>query len=180
MIYFTADLHLGHARIINYCHRPFKSAEEMDTAILANLYSTLNRYDTLYILGDISMSPNHAHRLLSLNKKDLKIHLIVGNHDRLDANLIKRFDSVSKLKDININGQKITLCHYAMRTWNCSAHGAWQLFGHSHGNLVAVGKQMDVGVDTHNFMPYSFDEICEVMKTRGNNEDEGTKSIKEI
>jgi len=39
---------------------------------------------------------------------------------------------------------------------------------------------MDVGVDTHNFIPYSFDEICTIMKDRGNNEDEGTKNIKEI
>lgn len=108
------------------------------------------------------------------------MHFIIGNHDRIDENLAKRFDSVSKVKEISITGQKITLCHYAMRAWNCSAHGAWQLFGHSHGNLVAVGKQIDVGVDTNNFMPYSYEKICEIMKTREKNEDERTKNLETI
>jgi hypothetical protein len=25
------------------------------------------------------------------------------------------------------------LCHYAMRVWNRSHHGAWHLYGHSQG-----------------------------------------------
>jgi hypothetical protein len=35
-------------------------------------------------------------------------------------------------------GQPIVLCHYAMRVWNRSHHGAWHLYGHSRGNLPAA------------------------------------------
>jgi hypothetical protein len=42
-----------------------------------------------------------------------------------------------------------------------SHHGAWHLYGHSHGNLpdTPTSLSMDVGVDTHDFQPWHFDEI---------------------
>ena len=30
MIFFTADLHLGHENIMKQCQRPFRSVEQMD------------------------------------------------------------------------------------------------------------------------------------------------------
>ena len=36
MVFFTADLHFGHANIIRHCARPFASVEDMDAALLAN------------------------------------------------------------------------------------------------------------------------------------------------
>ncbi len=86
-----------------------------------------------------------------------------------------RFESVSGLKEIKVQAgeeiQKIVLCHYAMRVWNASHHGAWQLFGHSHANLEEVGMQMDVGVDNAlklvgECRPFTFWEIMEVMESR--------------
>ena len=65
------------------------------------------------------------------------------------------------------------LCHYAMRVWNRAHHGAWHLYGHSHGKLpeAPTSLSMDVGVDTHDFRPWHFDEINLVMtekaKARG-------------
>jgi calcineurin-like phosphoesterase family protein len=56
-----------------------------------------------------------------------------------------------------------------MKVWAKSHYNSWQLFGHSHGKLEGVGKQMDIGVDTHNFYPYSLDEIRTIMKTKPDN-----------
>lgn len=46
--------------------------------------------------------------------------------------------------------------------------GSWHLYGHSHGRLPddPLALSMDVGVDTHDFRPWHFDEIKERMKER--------------
>lgn len=69
------------------------------------------------------------------------------------------------LADITVEGQKITLCHYAMHTWNKSHHGAWQLHGHSHGSLKPDPNMLrvDVGVDCWSYSPVSMAEIAKVM-----------------
>jgi calcineurin-like phosphoesterase family protein len=48
-----------------------------------------------------------------------------------------------------------------MRVWNRSYHETWHLHGHSHGDLpdIPTSLSMDVGVDTHDFRPWHFDEI---------------------
>jgi calcineurin-like phosphoesterase family protein len=46
-----------------------------------------------------------------------------------------------------------------MRVWDQSHHGSWHLYGHSHGKLPDLGLSTDVGVDGHNFQPWSFEEV---------------------
>jgi calcineurin-like phosphoesterase family protein len=70
-----------------------------------------------------------------------------------------------------------------MRVWQHSSRGAWHLYGHSHGNLKdsQAALSMDVGVDTHQFMPWHFEEIKAVMeaKKRGISEFQGMGMGKE-
>jgi calcineurin-like phosphoesterase family protein len=40
-----------------------------------------------------------------------------------------------------------------MRVWPRSHHNSWQLYGHSHGKLLPIGKQWDIGVDNNDFYP---------------------------
>ena len=84
-----------------------------------------------------------------------------ANHDKQIRKLTEEFSWLSNLAEISVHGQPIVICHYAMRVWNRSHHGAWHLYGHSHGNLpdTPTSLSMDVGVDTHNFRPWHFDEI---------------------
>jgi hypothetical protein len=53
-----------------------------------------------------------------------------------------------------------------MKVWPNHSRGAWQLYGHSHGNLPddPISLSMDVGVDSHDFRPWHFDEIQVVMR----------------
>lgn len=52
-IFFTADLHFWHENIIQYCQRPFASADEMNSALISNWNARVTPDDTVYILGDV-------------------------------------------------------------------------------------------------------------------------------
>ena len=96
------------------------------------------------------------------------IHFIDGNHDKTTRQLQHLFSSWSSLSGIDIGKQEIVLCHYAMKVWPNHSRGAWQLYGHSHGNLPddPISLSMDVGVDSHDFRPWHFDEIQAVMRVK--------------
>lgn len=80
-IYFTADLHLGHNKILLYEKNrldKYKDISIHDHKIIKTLNHYCNEGDILYILGDIGWK----HSLFSLkNIKATKV-LIKGNHDK--------------------------------------------------------------------------------------------------
>jgi len=160
-IWFTADFHLGHKNIIRYCNRPFDSVEAMNSTILERLNSAVKANDVLYFLGDFCIGPKARALELRREIRCKKIFAVPGNHDKDTCKLTQEFSWLGELAEVSINGQRIVLFHYAMRVWNHSSHGAWQLYGHSHGRLPTPDNllSMDVGVDTHDFRPWSFDEI---------------------
>jgi calcineurin-like phosphoesterase family protein len=163
--WFTADFHLGHKNIIRYCNRPFDSVEAMNCAILERLNSSVKTNDVLYFLGDFCIGPKARALALRREIRCKKIFAVPGNHDKDTRKLTQEFSWLGDLAEVSISGQRIVLCHYAMRVWNHSSHGAWHLYGHSHGRLSAPdgSLSMDVGVDTHDFSPWSFDEIRDRM-----------------
>ena len=52
MIYYTSDLHLGHANVIRHCNRPFADVTQMDKTLVENWNRIVHRNDTVYIVGD--------------------------------------------------------------------------------------------------------------------------------
>jgi len=160
-IFFTSDMHLGHKNIINYSNRPFRSVEEMDGVIIARYNSTVDVGDTVYDLGDFSFK-NPKVYLDRLNVVPIRLK---GSHDH---DLKEPRMLVIEVKDlVNEDGIQIpiTLCHYAMRSWELSHYGSWHLFGHHHGLLEPYGLSFDVGVDCWDFYPVSLDQIKEKMAT---------------
>jgi len=167
-IWFTADFHLGHRNIIRYCGRPFQDVGEMDSVILDRLNAATKERDTLYFVGDFCLGgARYAERYLdSIRCK--RIYFIKGNHDRTMRKLQHRFVWFGDLAEVSVHQQRIVLCHYALRTWNQSSRGSWHLYGHSHGRLPEDTDTlaMDVGVDSHDFRPWHFDEIAARMRER--------------
>jgi calcineurin-like phosphoesterase family protein len=94
-----------------------------------------------------------------------KISAVPGNHDKQARKLKEEFSWLDNLAELSIHGHPIVLCHYALRVWNRSNRGSWHLYGHSHGRLPEAPNSlsMDVGVDTHNFRPWHYDEIADSM-----------------
>ena len=154
-IWIIADTHFGHDNIRRYCKRPFVSVKEMDETIIENWNKVVKPCDTVIHCGDFSFGePETYRRRLKGN-----IILCLGNHDRREK--VRGFNHVTQIYETKIDGQRIVCCHYAMRTWNCSHHGSWHLWGHSHGSLQddPCSLSFDVGVDSWNFTPVSYEQI---------------------
>lgn len=161
--YFSADLHLFHEKIIAYTKRPFSNLDAMGDTILANFNARIRKQDTLHLIGDVAFGTPEMLRRWFARLICKNVHLVhcIGAHDSVALRAPELFRSISNLKEIKVNGQYLTLCHYAMRTWPRSIYGSYQLFGHSHGTLPNDPNllQMDVGVDPNKFQPVSFAEV---------------------
>ena len=173
MIYFTADLHLGHKNIIKLCDRPFNSIEEMDKVLIANWNRKVKRNDTVYIVGDFVWDKSDVKGYVEiLNGKKI---LIVGNHDKWvkDEAIGRLFDKITNYEEVSLNGHQMTLCHYPMIEWkNSRKEGTTKLgyliYGHIHNNIKAeyellfnTTNALNAGVDINNFEPVSFDELVD-------------------
>ncbi len=178
---FSADSHYFHSNIINYQNRPFENAAQMNKRMIDGWNSVANEDTVAYFLGDFLLGGEGGERLVGSILSQLKfahLHFISGNHD----NHFHRWYKQTQPKNITlygpyvegkINNQRITLSHYPILSWNKKSKGSWMLHGHSHGNIKAtsknsksIGKILDVGVDTNNFVPYTFEEISKIMANR--------------
>jgi calcineurin-like phosphoesterase family protein len=132
-------------------------------------------YLTIHV-GDLfwhTMSYDQAMAILKrLNGRHA---FLFGNHDELiekhlglfayHFDFIKGSNKAGGSMILHHNKHKITLDHFARRVWDGSHKGSWMLYGHSHNELPVVGKSFDIGVDGHNFEPWSLEEIEAKMET---------------
>ena len=164
MIYFTADLHLGHNGIIRMRKRPFKNAEEMNRVLIANINSLVRKEDDLYILGDLA----HKLDLQQANELIKKIHgrlfLLRGNHDKLYDETL--FAGIYDYLERSFNGHDYVMMHYPLLSWKKMRNGSIMLHGHIHSdeshNLLNRENgifRYDVGVDANGYFPVSLMQI---------------------
>lgn len=164
MIYFTSDTHFGHTNIIKYCDRPFSSVGEMDQVLIDNINAVVKESDVLWHLGDWAFRNHRKYRDRIVCRN---IHLILGNHDRLNLDDHNGFASVQEFKELKFDGKHIVLCHYALRVWNKCHRGSWHLYGHSHSTLPDLGnKSFDCGVDCWDYKPLSIEQVEREMNKR--------------
>jgi len=177
-IWFTADHHFGHENIIKYCNRPFASAGEMDTELILRWNDRVKDEDTVYHLGDLTLSETLIARWY-LSRLNGLIFILANpwHHDK------RWLPSVgSALSFISGSGHQvriwppldvlelhlpIVLCHYPLAVWDRRHYGSWHLHGHSHGRYQGEGFCMDVGVDANDFYPVSLEQVEETMRSKG-------------
>jgi len=172
--YLTADLHLGHKNIIDYCNRPFSGLDQMHEYLLAQIQEAVDPGDELWILGDLT-GPHTFDDLRSfLAQIPCPIHWIEGNHapdlDKI-SDLVEHEGHYAEIKSGIKNaegyGLSIALSHYPMVRWNGSAHGHFHAHGHVHDGLREKNlgeRRMDVGVDAQGFKPISVKDLALVLK----------------
>jgi len=120
-----------------------------------------------------------------------KIFLIPGNHDTFilkDEACMKEINLLPPLYELQVphleGGRKrkltIVMCHFPLLTWNkagkvlISGEGIEYpssicLFGHSHTskkNLNTGTTRLDVGMDGHDCIPWSLEEVWDYLKEK--------------
>ncbi len=173
--WFTADQHFFHEQIIAHNSRPFATVEEMNAELISRWNEVVSTGDEVFMLGDFVWT-GVADAFEIFNKLNGRIFILEGNHDRkwwgktayyskpgyrvepIPAQYVFKFRRPRPSKIMHI-----TLSHYAMRTWYRAHHGAWHLYGHSHGRLDPMGKSFDVGVDNWDYYPISLTQVMDVM-----------------
>lgn len=177
--WFTADSHFGHENIIRYCNRPFANASEMDAELIQGWNARVGPDDTVYHLGDFTLNEIGFCASI-LRRLNGKIKILPGSHDwrwlegfsetiiySASGHVVEVTSPLLSL-EFDHDGKYplvIVLCHYALRVWDRSHYGSWHLYGHSHGNLIGIGKSFDVGVDAMtDFVPINMDEVQLIME----------------
>ena len=163
-IYFTADLHLGHAGIIRVRNRPFTDADEMNEALVQYYNAVVHKNDICYILGDLAHKQSKEETARLVKRLNGRKILIRGNHDGgIDESL---FDHVCDFETISVSESVCALMHYPLLSWPKEHRGSFMLHGHIHSgpeyneqNRAAGILRYDVGVDANNFCPISFEQI---------------------
>ncbi|MBR3437328.1 MAG: metallophosphoesterase [Lachnospiraceae bacterium] len=180
MIFFTADLHLGHEEVIEKRQRPFASVTEMNEALIDNYNKRVGPDDTVYILGDLchKIPLGEANALI----KRLNGHKILlrGNHDQdYDPSL---FEAMEDFLMTDLRGRRFVLMHYALIDWPRRKKGGIHLHGHMHEsrayNLENRAKGLfryDAGVDANGYSPVSLEEILDFYKDARWTEEKGLR-----
>ena len=148
---------------------------KMNEHIIERWNAVVGRKDTVFVLGDLCYVPRSKNTKDYLRELEARLNgtifLVPGNHDRKETR--NYFRGHGRLKElycnVKVEGQRITLCHFAMRVWPGSHFGTWQLYGHSHGELPESEEyplQMEVGVDAHNFRPVPFEEVSAFLELK--------------
>lgn len=189
MKWFSSDSHYGHVNIClstsswvdkgTHC-RDYVSLEAMNEAIVDVYNKYIQPNDDFYFLGDWSFGGinNILKFREQINCKN--IYFIPGNHDdHIKKNKILQngqksqelFTMLPELCEIVINNSKLVLSHYPLVSWNNCEKGSIHLHGHTHGTinnevLNLNFRRMDIGLDSYEFRPYSFDEIHDKMMLR--------------
>ena len=174
MIWFTSDLHLGHANILRHQPgRPWETIEEMDAGIIANVNALVGACDELYVLGDFTafgVTVEDVRRYRSrISCK--RVHLVIGNHDKRIAasGQGSPFSSERDYLELKAPGAKLACFHYPIQppSWRGGSRGWYHLHGHIHSEgpdyneaqREAGVRRYDVGVDANNMFPVSLPEV---------------------
>lgn len=135
--FYISDWHYGHANILAFDNRPFKSLDEMNEALVGRWNNVVSDGDIVYVLGDMFWC-NMETAISVLDKLNGQKFLIKGNHDRCNDNRFKKkFVKVTEYLEVEDGDKKIVLCHYPIPCFKNHFYGWYHLYGHVHNSFEA-------------------------------------------
>lgn len=193
-VFFTADLHLGHARIHELAGRPFSGPDAtflMNEVIISNWNSVVAENDYVYVLGDVALG-KIADSLPLVSRLNGRKFLIPGNHDRCFEGAKKPEEWTSRYLDAGFHAvcrQSISsrtfsmpddpdflllMSHFPYKgdshdadrftEYRFEDEGDWLLHGHTHGRWLQKGRMIDVGVDAWGGYPVAEEVIIRLIR----------------
>lgn len=188
-IFVTADHHFGHENIIKFCDRPFSSAQHMDEWLIGKWNSVVSEDDMVLHLGDFTLTETEtAVRYIRELNGRIAVLGNVWHHDKrwlggsmtpcgeVDVYQLTTLCVGSVLPyvlppivvlEIDVGSEyakAVTLCHYPLRHWDRQHYGGFHFHGHSHGQIEDEPGRIDVGVDSHEFMPVPLGKAMYMVK----------------
>lgn len=199
MIWFRADDHFYHNKVIAFCNRPFASLDEMHAHMIAEHNKRVNKKDHVYFLGDFSFSGTTKTTDILSKMNGYKI-LIKGNHDMAAHKMIAcGFNEVHENIHFMLpGGQTVFLSHFPYHPMSSYKNhdgiietqyeddgsdrrylhkrivddgSSWLLHGHVHEDWKINGRQINVGVDQWDYKPVSVEQILTLMNEKSSEQE---------
>lgn len=158
-IWFTSDTHFGHAKVIEYCDRPFTDIREMDNELVKRWNAKVKKGDLVWHLGDFALaSKEYVADIVS--QLHGEIRLIKGNHDTRSSQWFRDIGFSHVYDYPIIVDEFIVLSHNPMPF--VPSTGMINLYGHIHNSLMfeTWGKRCAcMCVERHDYAPVHMKEI---------------------
>jgi len=138
----------------------------MDEALIQRWNATVSADDEVWHLGDFALGSGLKRAAALLAALAGTKHLVAGNNDPPAVRALSGWASVADYAELDVEGVKLVMCHYPFRSWNGMAKGALDLHGHSHGRLLPLPRQIDVGVDAWDFAPVALARVLAAGRAR--------------
>jgi calcineurin-like phosphoesterase family protein len=183
-VWFTSDLHLGHANIIKYSGRRFADVATMNRALVDGWNDAVAPTDDVWVLGDFALGRIEATLPLAQQLQGRKF-LLCGNHDRCwSGHGARAREWVSRYQEagfevhqdqleLEVKGVQVLACHFP---YEGDSHGhdryiearpvdrgQWLVHGHVHERWRQRGRMINVGVDAWDYRPVSADTLARLM-----------------
>jgi len=175
-LWFTADTHFHHEKIINYCNRPFANVNEMNTSLIENWNSCVGIDDDIIIGGDFIHTGNLELIRSTLDLLNGNKWLVMGNHcyqNKFERETIRIMfnHQIHDAMDFKVEDDemedgftKFHVNHFPCEYWT---RGAIHLHGHVHSGpkttstekLKPTPMRYDIGVDNNDYKPISYNDV---------------------
>ena len=154
-VYVISDLHLSHLNMAK--RRGFETIEEHDNYIIESWNSVINKKDTVWVLGDITMEKKDPYKLLS-ELKGVK-NIVLGNHD-LPQHITELLRYTNKIcgsfKYKNCILTHIPVHHIELDRFTYNIHG------HLHSDSLGDQRYINVSCEQVDYKPVLLNDLVKI------------------
>ena len=144
---FISDLHFGHTNMA--IKRGFEFVEDHDNYIVNQWNKVVNKKDTTYILGDITMEKANYEILDRLN--GIK-HIVLGNHDEGQHTKYMQ-NYVNKIAGMVNYKKEFILTHCPIHPCELEYRFKYNIHGHVHKNSLNDKRYVNVSCEVIDYTP---------------------------